>query len=485
MGYMKKAALLFLLIMIISPLYAQDIRKPTASGGFYPDNPDELRTVIMQLFKNVPADDITGDIKGIIVPHAGYTYSGPVAAYAYNILKNKRYDAVIIIAPSHSERFSNISIYPGSGLQTPLGVVPVAQELAKKLVKANSSLFSLSKKGYKTEHSIEVQLPFIQAVLPNTPVIPLVMGTQGLEISFMAGKTIASVFKNDNILIIASSDLSHFHPQTDAALLDGEVIDRIRHYDPFLLGLNVFIGKWEACGGGPIVAAMSAAQFLGAHTAEILRYATSGDATGDKSSVVGYVSAALTTGTPPRNEHTDEERARLISLAREAVEEVVLGKVPSLQSKNIPAFLTEKGAAFVTLKIEGGLRGCIGQIFADKSLLNAVQFAAASAAINDDRFKPVTKEELEKLEYEISLLSPLYPVYDINEIEIGKTGLLLVNGNRSGLFLPQVPAEQGWDRQQFLENLGLKAELKKDAWKQKKTLLFAFTAEVFGKNQHK
>jgi hypothetical protein len=474
---MNKTVLLFFFLCTAFPMNAQDIRQPTAAGGFYPDKPDALRDTINSLLKNVPAVTVNGDIKGIIVPHAGYAYSGTVSARAYSLLKNKHYDAVVIIAPSHSERFSGVSIYPGTGLRTPLGVVPIARDLAKKLTQANS-LITFSKKGYNNEHSIEVQLPFIQTVLPNTPVIPLVMGIQGLEISYLLAKTLAAVFKNNNVLFIASSDLSHFHPYTDAVKLDSEVIDGIHQYDPFLLGLNSFNGRWEACGAGAIVSSMVSAQSAGAKKAEILKFANSGDITGDKSSVVGYVSAVLTTETSAAREHTPAERQQFIKIAREAVEEVVLGKVPSLQ-KNIPAFLTQKGGAFVTLKINGVLRGCVGQILGERPLIQTVQFAAASAAINDDRFKPVTKEELPKLEYEISLLSPLRPVYNIQDIELGKTGLLLANGSQSGVFLPQVPIEQGWDRQMFLERLGLKAELNKDAWKHPKTLLFMFTAEVF------
>jgi len=477
-----KICIVFIIIFFAAgALYAQDIRKPTAAGGFYPDKPEELRGMIKSYLAEAEYRQFDGKLHAVIVPHAGYVYSGKVAAEAYRQLEGKKYDAIVIVTPSHYESFLEISIYPGDGLKTPLGVVNIDKELAEKIEKS-AEIVSFSKRGYGQEHSLEVQLPFLQTVLPNTPVVPLVMGYQNFSFSYTLGTALGEALKDANVLLIASSDLSHFHPYDEAVRMDSEVIDAIRNYDPFLLSQNIFSRRWEACGGGPIVAVMVAAQVLGANSVEIMQYANSGDVTGDKSSVVGYVSAAITSKPPKSQQYSGEEREILLNIAREAVENSVRGKaLPPLTS--LPGPLTRKSGAFVTLKIDGTLRGCIGEVFADKSLAFAVQSTAVKSALKDTRFKPVIEEELSKLEYEISVLSPLRLLENTDEIVLGKHGLLLINGNYSGLLLPQVPVENNWNRQEFLAYLSLKAGLPQDAWKYPNTMLFLFSAEVFGKDK--
>lgn len=477
-----KICIIFIIIFFSAgAMCAQDIRKPTAAVGFYPEKPEELRGMIKSYLADAEYREFSGKLHAVIVPHAGYVYSGRVAAEAYRQLEGKKYDAIVIITPSHSESFGEISIYPGDGLETPLGVVNIDKELAEKIEKS-AEIVSFSRRGYGQEHSLEVQLPFLQTVLPNTPVVPLVMGYQNFSFSYTLGTALGEALKDANVLLIASSDLSHYHPYDEAVRMDSEVVEAIRNYDPFLLSQNVFSGRWEACGGGPIVAVMVAAQTFGANSVEIMQYANSGDVSGDKSAVVGYLSAVITSKPPESQQYSFEEREILLNIACEAVENSVRGKaLPSLTS--LPGSLTRKSGAFVTLKIDGELRGCIGEVFAENPLAFAVQSTAVKSALEDPRFEPVTEGELSRLEYDISVLSPLHLMENTDEIVIGKHGLLLINGNYSGLLLPQVPVENEWNRQEFLAYLSLKAGLPQDAWRYPNTMLFIFSAEVFGKDE--
>jgi len=489
--------LILVLFAAASPAYAQEVLPPAAAGKFYPADKDELQKLVDEYLDGAfyPADkdelqklvdeyldgaavhDFSGRLQGIIVPHAAYPYSGKIAAAAYKQLIGRNYDAAVIIAPSHYDLFIGVSIFPGRALETPLGEVRIDTALAKRLTGADKLIF-FSTRGYAGEHSLEVQLPFLQTALPNTPVVPLVVGYQSLYASYALGKSLSAVLDNANVLIVASTDLSHYHPYDEAVRLDREVIDALLNYDPFLLGLNLFSRRWEACGGMPVIAALVAAQRFGCNSVELLQYANSGDITAKKDSVVGYVSAAVAAAPENSSEYTRKEKEYLLEVARKAVENSVrLKELPALSS--IPERLTKKRGAFITLKINGVLRGCVGEIFAQKPLVEAVQSCAVKSALEDKRFPPVIESELSHLEYEISVLTPLKPLETLTDIEIGKNGLLVVREEKSGVLLPRVPVSNGWDRFQFLERTCLKAELPKDAWKDPNTLVFIFSAEAF------
>jgi len=189
----SKICIVFVIIFFsVGALYAQDIRKPTAAGGFYPGKPEQLKGMIQSYLADAEYRKFTGKLHAIIVPHAGYVYSGKVAAEAYRQLEGKKYDAIVIVTPSHYESFLEIAIYPGDGLETPLGVVDIDKELAQKIEKS-AEIISFSKRGYGQEHSLEVQLPFLQTVLPNTPVVPLVMGYQNFSFSYTLGTALGSI----------------------------------------------------------------------------------------------------------------------------------------------------------------------------------------------------------------------------------------------------------------------------------------------------
>jgi len=269
----------------------ENIRESVAAGSFYPGNPDTLRAQINNFLANAKSEDIE-NIKSIICPHAGYIYSGQVAAYSYRQISGKTFDSIFIIAPSHSEYFDFISIFNGDAYRTPLGLVYVDKERSKILAD-KSPRMELSKYGHRNEHSLEVQLPFLQVLFENIKIVPIVMGQQNSLNIKELGSTVGNLFKNDNILIIASTDLSHYYPYDTAVALDGKIKDLVNNFNSENLMSDFLNNDIEMCGGGSVISAMIASKILGADSSKILSYKNSGDVTGDRSAVVGYLSAAF------------------------------------------------------------------------------------------------------------------------------------------------------------------------------------------------
>jgi hypothetical protein len=272
-----------------------NIRKSVIAGSWYPGNPGILRTDIENFFQNVRARKVDGQIIGLIAPHAGYVYSGQIAAYSYNSIRGvKKYDAVIVIGPSHRTHFQGVSIYDRGGYETPLGVVPVDVSLAKRIA-AHSEIVSYIPEAHQHEHSIEIQLPFLQVALGEFSFVPLVMGDQNRHTCEALAEAIGAAVGNQNVLVVGSSDLSHFHSYDKATKLDHAALSRIAQMDGAGLLRDLENDSCEACGGGPMVTTMMASRILGAENAALLKYGNSGDVTGDKKSVVGYASAIFYT----------------------------------------------------------------------------------------------------------------------------------------------------------------------------------------------
>lgn len=268
----------------------QEVREPAVAGLFYPANAEALRRDIESFYHEVSATTRSGTIRGIIAPHAGYIYSGYTAACGYARLAGAQYDTVVVIAPSHREYFDGVSVYHGSAYQTPLGSIPVNVALRDRLIGASRRVRA-SELGHGEEHSIEVHLPFLQAVLPDFQLLPLVVGHQTREVCFELGQDLGRLLKGENVLIVASTDLSHYYPSSVANRLDAVVIEDLKQFDEKRLMDDLDGGKAEACGGGPAFAAMMALKALGATTMEVVHHCNSGDVTGDTKSVVGYVAA--------------------------------------------------------------------------------------------------------------------------------------------------------------------------------------------------
>jgi MEMO1 family protein len=464
------------------------VRLPAVAGQFYPAQPDELRQMVDEFLTQAAVPNIPGHIVALIAPHAGYIYSGKVAAYSYALLRGRKIDRVVVIAPSHFEAFPFSSVYNGDAYATPLGNIPVDKDFAAKLAKS-SPLIQLSSRGHtptqqQGEHSLEVQLPFLQRVLGEFRLVPIVMGEQTYETERALGISLAKMLKGTNTLIVVSSDLSHYHSYDEATKIDQKTLKAIERWDYLSLSRNFQAGVWEACGGGPIVAAMIAAERLGANQAQILKYANTGDVTGDRSRVVGYGAVALIQSESPHDKVESislgqKERDTLIELAKKSVETAVgEKKLYEPPSTGIESLLQEYGV-FVTLREKGELRGCIGLITAEEPLYLEVRDAATLAALKDPRFAPVNAGELPELEYEISVLTPFRRVLDVNEVRVGRDGLLMVRGRNEGILLPQVATEQGWDRKTFLNEACRKAGLPLQAWRDEATDIFAFSALVF------
>jgi len=468
------------------PADKQAIRLPAVAGAFYPANAGELTTMVDGYVAAAKVPAVSEPV-ALLVPHAGYIYSGGVAGYSYAVLKGRKISRVVLIAPSHFESFPFASVYDGDAYGTPLGSIPVDKDFAARL--ANGPLVKLSSRGHipstaQGEHALEVELPFLQRVLGQFSLIPIVMGDQSYETCRALGIALAKLVKGNDTIIIASSDLSHYHPYEQAVNLDSKTLHAIEAWDYLTMWRSFRLGTWEACGGGPIIAAMIAAERLGATRAEVLKYANSGDTTGDRSRVVGYGAVVLFRSpdrpAPAELSLSDSERRELLQVARRAVEAAVKHTAYEPPTPSDQALLQERGA-FVTLTEKGGLRGCIGYVMPLKPLYQAVAEVAQAAALQDPRFPAVTAKELDQLQYEISVLTPFRRVLDVKQIEIGRHGLLMRRGPREGVLLPQVPVEEHWDRRTFLEQAALKAGLPAQAWQDEDTDIFAFSALVFGR----
>jgi AmmeMemoRadiSam system protein B len=266
-------------------------RPACVAGSFYPAEKMVLERDLSLFLENSPDVDISQTIRGIVVPHAGYMYSGGVAARAYRQVISHKYDFSIILAPSHYESYDFVSIYPGRAFDTPLGAVAIEQSVADALVEQGDT-FRLSEMGYSAqEHSLEVQLPLLRRVQDSPRIVPLMMGVQNWDMIVDTLRAINKIIRGKNCLMIASTDLSHYHPDTEARSMDQMVVNNINNYQPDQLYEDIVEKRCEMCGYGPAVVALKAAREFGASRAQVLLYRNSSDMTGDTSKVVGYLAA--------------------------------------------------------------------------------------------------------------------------------------------------------------------------------------------------
>lgn len=475
-----------LFFFLATPLAADQVHESVIAGSWYSGNAKALRTQIESFLADVPAAEDGGRLVALISPHAGYIYSGPVAAHAYKLLQGRSFDTVVIVAPSHHVAFQGVSVYDQGGYRTPLGLVPLDTEFVAALEAADSKIRYVPE-AHEKEHALEIQLPFLQTVMSGFKLVPLVMGEQDLSTCRRLARALAKCAENKSVLLVASSDLSHYHSRAEARKLDDQVAARVAEFDPKGLSSDISNGKCEACGGGPIVSVMLAGEKLGADRSKVLKLADSGDAAGDTSRVVGYMAAALwaekeddmsEVKDPKKDILNAEEQQILKQIARDAIANALEGK-PYAVPGSLPDILESPCGAFVTLTIDNELRGCIGHITASAPLASTVREVAVAAALEDPRFSPVTKKEWEGIDLEVSVLTPLERVKNVEDITPGVHGLYIRRGFQSGLLLPQVATEYGWDRVTFLEQTCRKAGLRKNDWKEADTEIYWFKAQVF------
>lgn len=468
----------------------KEVREPAVSGMFYSDRPEILLRDIKTFLAKANKVEIEGEIVGLVSPHAGYIYSGQVAAHAYQLIGGKKFDSVVVVAPSHRVDFKGASLYDRGGYRTPLGIVAVDAELSKKMMEAWTGIRYFPE-AHRQEHSLEVQIPFLQVVLESFKLIPIVMEPYwSLETCQRLARAITDTVRGKKVLLIASTDLSHFHSYERAVQLDQIVLGHLERFDADGLARDLREGRCEACGGGPVITVMMAAKMLGANQGKVLAYQNSGDVTGERGRVVGYVSAVFFKAAGGKEKMkgekkvgvdlglSEDDKRVLHQIAKTVIENKAKGK-PLPEFKVESPVLKENRGVFVTLHKRGQLRGCIGYIEGRGPLYRTVEEMAAAAAFRDPRFPPVNEKEIGELDIEISVLTPLRKITDINEIEVGKHGIYIKKGWNSGLLLPQVATEYGWDRKTFLEHTCQKAGLPSNAWKEKDTEIYIFSADIF------
>lgn len=462
---------------------ASQVKKPDFAGSFYPADRLSLQTFVDTNLKEAEKDipPISPGPFAIMAPHAGYIYSGKVAACAYNAVKGKGYKTVILLGPSHREALRGIALYPSGAWETPLGTVQIDSAMGRKLssmcgnIKDNTGIFG-------REHSLEVQLPFLQRTLQGFRIVPLLAGSMEEKEYQKFADALKAVLQQDKgkVLLVVSTDMSHYHPYSDAVRMDNATLRLIEGLTWDALAAGLAKGENELCGAPGVITVMMVTGKLGGE-ARLLKYANSGDTAGDRSRVVGYGSVAFLKTAKKKGGGdllSGAEKKKLLAISRKTLEEYVSSRTPPDITVSEQRLLERRGA-FVTLNMHGQLRGCIGYIKPVAPLYKAVMEMTVAASSNDMRFRPVTRGELKNITIEISVLTPLKLINSVSEIQVGTHGLFIVHGHNSGLLLPQVATHYNWGREEFLRQTCSKAGLPADAWKDKEAQIYIFSAQVF------
>lgn len=477
----------------------EPLQEPNVSSRFYPGDKAGLKRMVESYIDAANPRTEKGVIAGLISPHAGYIYSGSVAAFGFKLLRECKYKTVIILAPTHNYDFFGFAAYDRGNFLTPLGKIPVDSE-GVKILKKDCPQLKIDYSMFVKEHSLEVQLPFLQSVLRNFKIIPIIIGTADMDDCRMLARAIKKIYSPGKTLIVASSDMSHYHPYKEAVAMDDKTMSFVEKMDTNGLIDALSKGKNELCGGWPIITTMLFMKEIKASPL-VLKYANSGDTSGVKDKVVGYFSVAFFDEGKVCVENqgkkemkkvksedfiTASDKDMLLSMARKTLEEYLkTGKVPDFfKDKPVPENLKKEAGMFVTLHKNDNLRGCIGYVLPRGPLFSSVVDLAISSATRDPRFPPVKYDDLKDIHIEISVMSPLKKVENTNEIVMGKHGVYVKKGFNSGLFLPQVATETGWDKETFMAELCRgKAGLPANAWKDKNTEIYIFTADIFGEEK--
>jgi len=468
------------------------------AGRWYPANAGAMRSQITGFFKKA---DVTPkrNVIALILPHAGYLYSGQTAAYGVKTAA-KHYKRVVVIGPSHRVNMPGVlSVPAATHYSTPLGEVPLDTQFMERL-KTNPMFRSIGQ-AHQYEHSVQIEVPLLQYGRSGFKLVPIVAGQCSPQQIRSAADTLKSLIDNDT-LVVASSDFVHYGSNYGYTPFTENIPEEIRKLD---MGAYEHIANLDSegfleykqrtgatiCGYVPIAILLSMCEEP--VKAELLKYATSGEVMGDFTNSVSYLSVAFTGKWQEKNrmeeeqteELSDADKAELLKLARQSLEFYLEEKKiprPSDVGVEVTDAMKHRGAAFVTLKKHRMLRGCIGDILPRGPLYESVIRNAVNAGVNDHRFPPVTAGEYDQLVFEISALTAPKIIASPEQIRIGTDGVILRKQGRSAVFLPQVAPEQGWDVDQMLSHLSAKAGLPADAWKQDAQFL-VFQADVFGEHE--
>lgn len=451
----------------------ETVREPAVAGAFYPAGQAELAGVVDGYLAKAGHRPGQGRLIALVAPHAGYQYSGQVAAFSYRHLGDRPVDTVILIGSSHYASFAGAAVSPDGAWRTPLGDVRISGPITRSLVNKDAGV-TANREAFAKEHSLEVQLPFLQrTAAKDLTIVPILLGAPTRDsFDHLAGKLTEVLRKNDRAIIIASTDLSHYHSADAAVVKDRKVIDAMARMSVEDLEALLVRGDGEACGGHAVLLTMMVSRNLGATHGVLYDRKNSGDLSGDRSRVVGYAALGFY-----RSQLSAAQRTELLGLARRTVTQYVRDRSTPEPDGRDPR-LQAHGATFVTINRHHQLRGCIGTIQPNMPLERSVIRNAVAAATQDPRFPPMRPEELGDMEVEVTVLSPLEPLDDVKSITVGIHGVYLVKDGRSAIFLPQVPVEQGWDLTTYLDQLCLKAGLPAKAWKDRDAKLSIFTADI-------
>lgn len=501
---MRRGAVVLLVLLAGVPAIAQ---MPAASGvrecvglgpgGWFPADKAALIAMVDNFLAKVPEQKLPGKPLAVISPHAGFRYSGQVAAYSFKVLAAAKPERVIILAPSHYVAMRSVSIAPVSAYRTPLGDVPLDRVACDKLL--DNPLVVSNPAAHAREHSLQNLLPFLQRTLGEFKIVPLVVGQLRDEDYEKLAASLRPLL-DEHTAIAVSSDFTHygqgfgFTPFKDdlkgnIERLDTGAADRIRALD--FAGFVQYTDRTGAtiCGRHPIALMLKMLEGRKDVEGKLVKYASSGEATGQYDGAVSYVSLVLYRkegeAVAPQAEAkylTDAEEKTLLRLARRTLQTYLTTRKtpdPAAEGIELTEKLKAKGAAFVTLTQRGQLRGCIGHVIAQEPLYQSVMENAVNASTRDPRFPPMTAQEEKTVHIEISVMTPLELIDDPSKVVVGKHGILIRKGFNQGLLLPQVATEYGWNREAFLDQTCIKAGLPRNAWKEG-AQIFVFSAQVFG-----
>lgn len=492
----------FILLMLLPLLLAasNNVRPYLNTGPWYPADPVQLQRLLDSLFSASPQPEKGRMVRGLVAPHAGFQYSGRCAAKAYKALSPALgIRRVILMGSSHSRGFRGACVGDYSAWATPLGNVAVDRETCRALAKR--PLFKTDRETMLREHALENQLPFLQQALGNSGymIVPIIFGT--LEKSDFATMAEAiAPFIDPHTLIMASSDLTHYGEAFGYTPFRGDLAARLDKLDKgfidtvLRLDFDRYFSYREktgitACGFAPIGVMVRLFEKKG-YRARLADYYKSGDLSGDYSTSVSYASLLFTDGDAPADAPAGLERSEkkmLLALARSILRDHFRNKpAPAELEERFSARprLQQKTGVFVTLRKQGELRGCIGSIVGVEPLCRGVAANALHAAFDDPRFPALAEKELDEVEIEISVMTPLRPVASYRSIRLGSDGVIIRDGAAQAVFLPQVATETGWTLDEFLGNLCLKAGLERDAYRSSPSMKFhVFQAQVFGEKE--
>ncbi|MEW6042190.1 MAG: AmmeMemoRadiSam system protein B [Elusimicrobiota bacterium] len=468
------------------------IREPVVAGRFYDADAKKLRQTVESYLKHVqPHKD---KVFGLIVPHAGYVYSGRTAGEGFSHVASLDFEDVVFLGAGHTMHIEGGAVFSKGKFQTPLGDVAVHEDIARALVK-KSKIFEDLPAAHEDEHSIEVQIPFLQVLKGNKfKIVPILFNTHDLKILTEAGKIIGETIKDRKVLICVSSDLSHYPPGSIAEKSDRSIMlalkisMRNKDLAYFNLANRIILNKERSdmdttcCGQAAVIVGAIASIEMGANDFELIKYTHSGHVSGDDSNVVGYATG-LFVESPKQPEGriplTEDMKKELLHFARKSIECFLKDKSSLKISLSEKPEFNVPGAVFVTLTKNKNLRGCIGTMEPKTTVLDAVVHFAVSSAFEDPRFPAVNSSEISGIKIEISILSPLKRVDSYKDIQEKKHGVYIKKGYLSGTYLPQV-WEHFKTKEEFLSSLcHEKAGLSGDAWKDKSTEIYVYTVDAF------